>query len=72
MAGYRVLDFCLLVTQRRHREDLALSAAGETVRQLLPIAQAFAGRPGSMRPRHGSSGAAGRPADEIDRADRLG
>ncbi|WP_354639272.1 TIGR03084 family metal-binding protein [Kitasatospora camelliae] len=43
------LDFCLLVTQRRHRDDLALTAVGETARAWLPIAQAFAGPPGSGR-----------------------
>lgn len=47
------LDFCLLVTQRRHRDDLALTVAGETARQWLPVAQAFAGGPGQGRPRHG-------------------
>lgn len=49
------LDFCLLVTQRRHRDDLALTASGETVLRWLPIAQAFAGRPGPGRPGRGSS-----------------
>ncbi|MFJ4679636.1 TIGR03084 family metal-binding protein [Kitasatospora sp. NPDC088783] len=44
------LDFCLLVTQRRHRDDLALTAEGEAARAWLPIAQAFAGPPGEGRP----------------------
>ncbi|MFF4338879.1 TIGR03084 family metal-binding protein [Kitasatospora sp. NPDC001540] len=44
------LDFCLLVTQRRHRDDLALTAEGDTARAWLPIAQAFAGPPGPGRP----------------------
>ncbi|MDA3630439.1 TIGR03084 family metal-binding protein [Saccharopolyspora sp. WRP15-2] len=44
------LDFCLLVTQRRHRDDLAVTATGTTAEQWLPIAQAFAGAPGSGRP----------------------
>ncbi|GAA4616135.1 TIGR03084 family metal-binding protein [Saccharopolyspora hordei] len=44
------LDFCLLVTQRRHRDDLAVTATGRTAEQWLPIAQAFAGRPGPGRP----------------------
>lgn len=43
------LDFCLLVTQRRHREDLALVAEGPVAEQWLPIAQAFAGPPGPGR-----------------------
>jgi uncharacterized protein (TIGR03084 family) len=43
------LDFCLLVTQRRHRDDLALTAEGTTARAWLPIAQAFAGPPGEGR-----------------------
>ncbi|MFE6747093.1 TIGR03084 family metal-binding protein [Kitasatospora purpeofusca] len=44
------LDFCLLVTQRRHRDDLALTAVGEVATAWLPIAQAFAGPPGKGRP----------------------
>ncbi|MEV7783005.1 TIGR03084 family metal-binding protein [Kitasatospora sp. NPDC088351] len=43
------LDFCLLVTQRRHRDDLALTASGETATAWLAIAQAFAGAPGKGR-----------------------
>ncbi|HKN99438.1 MAG TPA: TIGR03084 family metal-binding protein, partial [Pseudonocardiaceae bacterium] len=43
------LDFCLLVTQRRHRDDLAVTATGPIARQWLPIAQAFAGPPGRGR-----------------------
>jgi uncharacterized protein (TIGR03084 family) len=44
-----VLDLCLLVTQRRHRDDLAIAATGETAQQWLTIAQAFAGPPGPGR-----------------------
>jgi uncharacterized protein (TIGR03084 family) len=44
------LDFCLLVTQRRHRDDLALTAAGPAALQWMAIAQAFAGPPGPGRP----------------------
>ncbi|MEV4557631.1 TIGR03084 family metal-binding protein [Kitasatospora sp. NPDC049285] len=47
------LDFCLLVTQRRHRDDLALTAEGPAARTWLPIAQAFAGPPGPGRPPQG-------------------
>jgi uncharacterized protein (TIGR03084 family) len=44
------LDFCLLVTQRRHRADLALTAVGVDADRWLDIAQAFAGPPGPGRP----------------------
>ncbi|MGY5101192.1 TIGR03084 family metal-binding protein [Streptomyces sp. 900105245] len=44
------LDFCLLVTQRAHRGDLALSAEGPGADRWLDIAQAFAGPPGTGRP----------------------
>lgn len=43
------LDFCLLVTQRRHRDDLDVTATGAEAKQWLPIAQAFAGPPGTGR-----------------------
>jgi uncharacterized protein (TIGR03084 family) len=43
------LDFCLLVTQRRHRDDLALVAEGADADEWLDIAQAFAGPPGDGR-----------------------
>jgi hypothetical protein len=43
------LDFCLLVTQRRHRHDTAVAAEGPVARQWLSIAQAFAGPPGAGR-----------------------
>jgi uncharacterized protein (TIGR03084 family) len=43
------LDFCLLVTQRRHRDDLALRADGADADEWLDIAQAFAGPPGTGR-----------------------
>jgi uncharacterized protein (TIGR03084 family) len=42
------LDFCLLVTQRRHRADLDLVATG-SADEWLDIAQAFAGPPGRGR-----------------------
>ncbi|MHC5903849.1 TIGR03084 family metal-binding protein [Streptomyces sp. S6] len=44
------LDFCLLVTQRAHRSDLALRAEGSEAEQWLGIAQVFAGPPGGGRP----------------------
>jgi len=43
------LDFCLLVTQRRHRADLALVATGPVADEWLNVAQAFAGPPGTGR-----------------------
>ena len=45
------LDFCLLVTQRRHRDDTALVTVGDDAAQWLTIAQAFAGPPGPGRER---------------------
>src|SRR4051812_49320515 len=42
-------DFCLRVTQRRHRDDLDLVATGPDANQWLDIAQAFAGPPGPGR-----------------------
>lgn len=39
------LDFCLLVTQRRPRSELALTAEGAAAEHWLDIAQAFAGPP---------------------------
>jgi uncharacterized protein (TIGR03084 family) len=43
------LDFCLLVTRRRHRDDLSLVAVGDVANEWLDIAQAFAGPPGEGR-----------------------
>ena len=43
------LDFCLLVTQRRHRDDLDITAVGADAERWLTIAQAFAGPPGEGR-----------------------
>jgi uncharacterized protein (TIGR03084 family) len=43
------IDFCLLVTQRRHRDDLAVVAGGPAALEWLTIAQAFAGPPGAGR-----------------------
>jgi uncharacterized protein (TIGR03084 family) len=44
------LDFCLLATRRRHRDDLALHATGPDADHWLAIIQAFAGPPGAGRP----------------------
>jgi uncharacterized protein (TIGR03084 family) len=43
------LDFCLLVAQRRHRDDLAVRAEGAAANAWLGIAQVFAGPSGSGR-----------------------
>jgi uncharacterized protein (TIGR03084 family) len=43
------IDFALLVTQRRHRADLALVASGTQAEAWLGVAQAFAGPPGGGR-----------------------
>jgi uncharacterized protein (TIGR03084 family) len=43
------LDFCLLVTQRRHRHDVAVQAVGPAADGWLDVAQAFAGPPSEGR-----------------------
>ncbi|MFJ7156203.1 TIGR03084 family metal-binding protein [Streptomyces sp. NPDC101118] len=48
------LDFCLLVTQRAHRADLAVTASGAEADRWLDIAQAFAGPAGEGRERRGA------------------
>lgn len=42
-------DFCMLVTQRRPRADLDVTAEGADAQEWLTIAQAFAGPPGAGR-----------------------
>ena len=49
------LDFCLLVTQRRHRDDLALDIEGPAAAEWMAIAQAFAGAAGTGRSPRGAS-----------------
>jgi uncharacterized protein (TIGR03084 family) len=44
-----LVDFCLLVTQRRHVDDTDLVATGAVASEWLTIAQAFAGPPGRGR-----------------------
>jgi uncharacterized protein (TIGR03084 family) len=44
-----LLDFCLVVTQRRHRQDTGLEVEGRVADEWLDIAQAFAGPPGAGR-----------------------
>lgn len=43
------LDFCWVVTQRRHRDDTALAIRGSAADEWMAIAQAFAGPPGRGR-----------------------
>lgn len=43
------LDFCLVVTQRRHRDDANLYVTGDAANEWISIAQAFAGDPGTGR-----------------------
>ncbi|WP_326834026.1 TIGR03084 family metal-binding protein [Amycolatopsis rhabdoformis] len=43
------VDFCLVITQRRHPADTDLVATGADVEEWLTIAQAFAGPPGEGR-----------------------
>jgi uncharacterized protein (TIGR03084 family) len=42
-------DFCMLVTQRRSRAELDVTAVGDDAARWLTIAQAFAGPPGAGR-----------------------
>ncbi len=44
------LDFCLAVTQRRHRADTGLVITGPVASEWMAIAQAFAGPAGRGRP----------------------
>lgn len=43
------LDFCLLTTRRRHRDDLALVATGDEANYWMDIAQCYRGSPGAGR-----------------------
>jgi uncharacterized protein (TIGR03084 family) len=43
------LDFALLITQRRHRDDLQLEVVGDAATEWVEIGQAFAGEPGTGR-----------------------
>jgi uncharacterized protein (TIGR03084 family) len=42
-------DFCLVITQRRHRDDTDLVVAGPAAEEWIAIGQAFAGKPGTGR-----------------------
>ena len=43
------LDFCLVVTQRRHLADTTLTVTGDVAARWMAVAQAFAGVPGPGR-----------------------
>jgi enediyne biosynthesis protein E11 len=43
------LDFCLLVTRRRHRSDLAVETTGDDATRWLEVAQGYRGAPGPGR-----------------------
>ncbi|WP_442802806.1 TIGR03084 family metal-binding protein [Streptomyces sp. CB01201] len=51
------LEFCLLVTQRLHRDDTSVRAEGPDADRWLDIAQAFAGPAGPGRPPRSARGA---------------
>jgi len=53
------LDFALLITQRRHRDDLALTITGPVASEWVEIGQAFAGKPGTGRAPGQFAGGAG-------------
>jgi len=57
------LDFCLVVTQRRHVADTSLTVQGEVAKQWMSIAQCFAGPP-ATGPAAGSFKRQGRPESE--------
>ena len=61
------LDFCLVVTQRRHIADTALTVDGPAATEWMSIAQAFAGPPGTgRRPGQFAGGPVHRPGDPGD------
>jgi uncharacterized protein (TIGR03084 family) len=49
------VEFCLVVTQRRHRSDTGLEISGQVAQEWMSIAQAFAGAPSSGRQPEGVS-----------------
>jgi uncharacterized protein (TIGR03084 family) len=49
------LDFCLVVTQRRHVDDTDLVVDGDTARAWMAVAQCFAGAP-TLPPQPGTRG----------------
>jgi uncharacterized protein (TIGR03084 family) len=45
----QALDFCLVVTRRRHLDDTGLAVEGPVAEAWMSVAQAFAGPPGTGR-----------------------
>lgn len=45
----RAADFCLLITRRRHRDDLSMTASGAAAEEWLDLAQAYRGPSGPGR-----------------------
>ncbi len=64
------LDFCLVVTQRRHLLDTALAVTGPTAQQWISIAQAFAGPAGPGRAPRGYDSESFARGVESNRPDR--
>jgi uncharacterized protein (TIGR03084 family) len=64
-------DFALLVTRRRHRDDLALVALGADADRWLDIAQAFAGPPGKTPVPSGAGRSAKRGHGPVCTSDAL-
>jgi uncharacterized protein (TIGR03084 family) len=50
------LDFCLVATHRRHRDDVRLTAVGEVADAWLDVVQTFAGPPGQPRAKLSGAG----------------
>src|ERR1700722_18107587 len=59
------LDFCRVVTQRRHPDDTSLVVTGPVAQQWIVIAQAFAGPAGSGRARALPAGTAAEVAGSL-------
>ena len=64
------LDFCLVVTQRRHVDDTALVTRGEVASEWMTIAQAFGGPPGAGR-RAGFDSDASASSRETERSNSI-
>jgi uncharacterized protein (TIGR03083 family) len=63
------VDFCLVVTQRRHRDDTGVVVTGPTAQQWIALAQAFAGsaRPGRRPQLPSASTARSERCREVER-----
>ena len=63
------LDFCRVVTQRRHPDDTGLVVTGPVAQQWISIAQAFAGPAGPGRARAVHAGTAAEVAGSLHEID---